>query len=88
MKNETKVWDLFAPVYNVFMRTNRTAYEQMYTNIRAVIKDKRVLEIACGTGLISKNVADAAESYIATDFSENMLKTARKGYVPDNLILN
>ena len=63
MKNETKVWDLFAPVYNVFMRTNRTAYEQMYTNIRAVIKDKRVLEIACGTGLISKNVADAAESY-------------------------
>ncbi|HBI52334.1 MAG TPA: hypothetical protein DDX72_06085, partial [Ruminococcaceae bacterium] len=85
MKNETKVWDLFAPVYNVFMRTNRTAYEQMYTNIRAVIKDKRVLEIACGTGLISKNVADDAESYIATDFSENMLKTARKGYVPDNL---
>ena len=85
MKNETKVWDLFAPVYNVFMRTNRTAYEQMYTNIRAVIKDKIVLEIACGTGLISKNVADAAESYIATDFSENMLKTARKGYVPDNL---
>ena len=75
MKNETKVWDLFAPVYNVFMRTNRTAYEQMYTNIRAVIKDKIVLEIACGTGLISKNVADAAESYIATDFSENMLKT-------------
>ena len=85
MKNNTKVWDLFAPVYNIFMRTNRAAYEQMYTNIRAVIKGRNVLEIACGTGLISKNVADIAASYIATDFSENMLKTARKGYVPENL---
>ncbi len=85
MKNETKVWDLFTPVYNVFMRTNRTAYERMYTNIRAVIKDKNVLEIACRTGLISKNVANVSESYIATDFSENMLKTARKGYVLETL---
>lgn len=85
MKNDTKVWDLFAPVYNIFMRTNRAAYEQMYTNIRAVIKGKKVLEIACGTGLISKNVADIAATYIATDFSENMLRTARKGYVPENL---
>ena len=69
MKSETAVWDFYAPVYNIFMRSNRKAYEQMYEKIRKVIAGKNVLEIAAGTGLISKNTASSAKSYIATDFS-------------------
>ena len=85
MKSETGVLDLYAPVYDIFMRSNRRAYEQMYRKIRETIKGRNVLELAAGTGLISKNTADAAKSYIATDFSENMLRQAQKGYVPENL---
>ena len=85
MKSETAVWDFYAPVYNIFMRSNRKAYEQMYEKIRKVIAGKNVLEIAAGTGLISKNTASSAKSYIATDFSGKMLRQAGKGYVPDNL---
>lgn len=85
MKNENSVWNFYAPVYNLFMRLNRSAYSEMYGMIRRAIAGKTVLELATGTGLIAKNVADAAESMIATDFAENMLDQARKGYVPDNL---
>lgn len=39
-----------------------------------------VLECACGTGLLSGVIADKCKSLIATDFSANMLKRARKKY--------
>ncbi|MCR4781053.1 MAG: methyltransferase domain-containing protein [Ruminiclostridium sp.] len=85
MESKNSVWDLYAPVYDLFMRVNRPAYMEMYGMIRRAIKGKTVLEIAAGTGLIAKNVADAAESMIATDVAENLLARARTGYVPHNL---
>ena len=85
MDSKNSVWDLYAPVYDIFMRVNRPAYMEMYGMIRRAIKGKTVLEIAAGTGLIAKNVADAAESMIATDVAENLLSRARMGYVPQNL---
>lgn len=84
--NDSKIWDFYAPFYNFFMKQNKSAYEKMYQRIRKVICGKSVLELAAGTGLISKNTAIKAETYIATDFSEKMLVQARKGRVPDNLI--
>lgn len=87
MSDKNTVWDLYAPVYDLFMRVNRPAYMEMYGMIRRAIKGKTVLEIAAGTGLIAKNVADSAESYIATDVAENLLARARSGYVPQNLTL-
>ena len=85
MKNKNSVWNFYAPVYDLFMRMNRPAYREMYGMIRRAIKGKEVLELATGTGLIAKNVADAAEHMTATDFAENMLAKAKKGYVPQNL---
>lgn len=85
MKKENSVWNFYAPVYDLFMRANRAAYAEMYGMIRRAIQGKTVLELATGTGLIAKNVADAAEHMIATDFAENMLAQARKGYVPQTL---
>ncbi len=85
MKNENSVWNFYAPVYDLFMRANRAAYAEMYGMIRRAVAGKTVLELATGTGLIAKNVAEAAESMVATDFAENMLAQARKGYVPQNL---
>ncbi|MCR5129826.1 MAG: class I SAM-dependent methyltransferase, partial [Lachnospiraceae bacterium] len=80
-----KIWDLYAPVYEMFMRADKKIYKQMYKRIPRVIEGKRVLEIATGPGLLAKHVASSAREMIATDYSEGMIKEAKKGDVPDNL---
>ena len=82
------VWDFYAPVYNLFMSGNKKAYRNMCERIRVVIQNKRVLELACGTGLISKAVAEVSRSYIATDFSEQMLAQALRGKRPEQLMFS
>ena len=84
-RNDVKIWNFYAPVYNVFMRQNQSAYKKMYRRIRKEIYGREVLELAAGTGLISKNTAETAASYLATDFSENMLAQAKHGKMPENL---
>ena len=44
-----------------------------------------MLEIATGPGLLAKHIAYAAKSIIATDYSEGMIKEARKGVYAINL---
>ncbi len=78
VRDNTKIWNFYAPVYNLFMLSNKKAYTEMYAKIRKSIQNKKVLELACGTGLISNHVADVSKAYIATDFSENMLIQAQK----------
>ena len=67
------------------MRSNKNAYEEVYKKIRKTIQNKKVLELACGTGLISNHVADASKAYIATDFAENMLFQAQKKKTTEKL---
>ncbi|MCR5389444.1 MAG: GNAT family N-acetyltransferase [Lachnospiraceae bacterium] len=86
-ENES-IWDKFSSVYSAFVTgtpANKKAYEVIYKRIRTVVKDKEVLEIATGPGMIAKQVADEAKSMTATDFSEKMLAVARRGEVPSNL---
>ena len=83
------VWDRFAPVYSNFVTGtpgNKRSYEIMYKRIKTVIKDKEVLELATGPGVIARQVADEAKKMIATDYSEKMLAMARRGIVPENLV--
>ncbi|MBR3508018.1 MAG: methyltransferase domain-containing protein [Lachnospiraceae bacterium] len=87
-EQDKNIWDRFAPVYSHFVTGtpgNKKAYEAMYRRIRKVVRDKEVLEIATGPGVIAKQVADEAKSMIATDFSDKMLAVARRGMVPENL---
>ncbi len=76
-------WDLYAPVYNLFMGKDKKAYEQMYRRIRKVIGDKYVLELATGTGLIAKNVA-ASSAHMEGENSAKMIHQAQKGKSPAN----
>lgn len=80
-----KIWDLYAPIYERAMRSDRRAYSAMYERIPKVIKGKTVLEIATGPGLLAKHVAHAANKMIATDYSEGMIAEAKKGEILDNL---
>ncbi len=81
----TKIWNFYAPVYNLFMFSNRNAYQEIYKKIRKTIRNQKVLEVACGTGLIANHTADAAKTYIATDFAEHMLIQAQKKKSTDKL---
>ena len=80
-----KFWDLYAPVYNLVMKPDRKLYDAMYERMPETVKDKDVLEIATGTGLLAKHIAHAAKSVTATDFSEGMIREAKKGDNPANL---
>ncbi len=78
-------WDKYSNVYNLFMMCNRKMYESVYCLIRSRIKDKNVLELATGTGLVAKNVAESARRMTASDYSEKMINKAKKGKLPVNL---
>ena len=80
-----KLWDLYAPIYEKAMRADRKVYAYMYERIPTVIRGKEVLEIAAGPGLLARHVAGAARRMVATDYSEGMIRKAKKGTIPANL---
>lgn len=79
------MWDIYAPIYEKAMRVDQKYYGYMYERIPKQIADKEVLELATGPGLLAKHVANASKSMIATDYSDGMIKEARKGKYPVNL---
>ncbi len=80
-----KIWDLYAPIYKHAMKADQKIYDYMYERISEVIRDKEVLELATGPGLLAKHVASAAKRMIATDYSPGMIAEAKKGDNPANL---
>ena len=78
MRNHRNFWDRNAGRYDRFMRKDRAAYEEMYALIRPVVKAKTVLELATGTGLIAKNIVNAAAHIEATDASAEMILEAKR----------
>lgn len=79
------IWDRFAPVYTLAMKSQKNIYDYMYKHIGDAVKEKKVLELATGPGLIAKNVAWSAERIVATDFSPDMIEQAKKDKVPENV---
>lgn len=75
-------WDNVAWAYDIFANgINRGANRRLCAAVAELIRPgDRVLECACGTGLLSGVIAARCESLIATDFSEKMLRRARKKY--------
>ena len=78
MQEHKNFWDRNARIYNRFMRKDRAAYEKMYELIRPIVKNKTVLELATGTGLIAKNIVNAAAHIEATDASAEMIAEAKR----------
>ena len=79
MQDHKNFWDRNAGLYDCFMRKDRAVYEKMYELIRPVVKDKTVLELAAGTGLIARHIVNAAAHIEATDASPEMITEARRG---------
>ncbi|MCR4951059.1 MAG: class I SAM-dependent methyltransferase [Solobacterium sp.] len=80
-----KIWDLYAPVYERAMKADQKIYEFMVQRIPGQIRAKEVLEIACGPGILARQIAPAAKTMTATDYSDGMIAEAEKGSCPANL---
>ena len=78
MQEHKNFWDKHAGRYDRFMRKDQAAYEEMYALIRPVVKGKTVLELAAGTGLIAKNIVNAAAHIEASDTSAEMIREAKR----------
>ena len=78
MREHKNFWDRNAGLYDCFMRKDRAVYEKMYELIHPVVKDKTVLEVATGTGLIAKHIVKAAAHIEATDASVEMIAEAKR----------
>ena len=78
MQEHKNFWDKNAGRYYRFMRKDGAAYEMMYEMIQPVVRHKTVLELATGTGLIAKNIVNAAAHIEATDASAEMIAEAKR----------
>ena len=79
MREHKNFWDRNAGLYDCFMRKDRAVYEKIYELIRPVVKDKTVLELATGTGLIAKHIVKVTARIEATDASPEMIAEAKRG---------
>ncbi|MBR2811685.1 MAG: class I SAM-dependent methyltransferase [Solobacterium sp.] len=73
-------WDRAACVYDIFVNViNRKTHQKLKKIVSELIEPEDVvLECACGTGLLSAVIAAKCRHLTATDFSEKMLKKAKK----------
>ena len=78
MQEHKSFWDRNAGRYDRFMRNDRAAYDEIYELIRPIVRHKTVLELATGTGLIAKNIVNAAAHIEATDASAEMIAEAKQ----------
>ena len=79
MRNSQNFWEKNAGRYDRFMRKDTAAYEQLYELLRPVVRQKTVLELATGTGLIAKHIVRYADHIEATDASQEMIEQAKQG---------
>ena len=79
MRNSQNFWDKNAGRYDRFMRKDAAADERLYELLRPVVRQKTVLELATGTGLIAKHIVCSAEHIEATDASQKMIEQAKQG---------
>lgn len=73
-KSNKKFWDKFAKLYAPFMKKDKGVYDKVCGYINPYLsKDMNVLELACGSGQLSFNLSKYTKSWIATDFSKQMI---------------
>lgn len=75
--DRTNEYDFTAGYLDKGAEKIRKAMKQRH---QAFLKNKDVLEIACGTGYWTNVVAETAESVLATDVSRKMISIAQKKY--------
>lgn len=78
MKDNKGFWDRWAKRYDLMMSGDGRTYAQIVDLMkRKLNREMAVLELACGTGLLSVRLAGSVKLLEATDFSEEMIRQAK-----------
>lgn len=81
-------WNRFANRYAARQIRDVASHEAMLADAAGRLRPAdRVLEIGCGTGSIAIRLAPGVARYVATDFSDAMIRIARSKPAPPNLHL-
>lgn len=79
MKDNKGFWNSWAGRYDKFMRGDKDTYARLVNRMkRKLNRNMVVLELACGTGILSVQLAGSVKLLEATDFSEEMVKQAKR----------
>ena len=80
MNNGNKAFgNKWASRYDRTMSGSRNTYDFIIREIKKTLnRDMTVLELACGTGLVSERIAGSVKMLEATDFSEDMIRKAKE----------
>lgn len=77
-KDNKGFWDRWAKRYDFMMAKDGKTYAQIVNLMKkALNQEMTVLELACGTGLLSVQLAGSVKQLEATDFSEEMIRQAK-----------
>lgn len=72
-------WSRWSGRYDRFMRGSEPLYEEIAARMKTRLNRRmNVLELACGTGLISQRIAGSVRDLEATDYAPEMISEARK----------
>lgn len=78
MSDNKGFWDKWAKRYDFTMSRDRKTYENLISKMKKTLtRDMVVLELACGTGILSLRLAGRVKMLEATDFSEEMIRQAK-----------
>ncbi|MDD3268508.1 MAG: class I SAM-dependent methyltransferase [Syntrophomonadaceae bacterium] len=78
-RKEEDVWDRFSKIYDRFIKKDQIAYSEIIERTaRLLDPEDRVLEVACGTGIISLGLAERIKNIEGIDFAPEMVAIAQK----------
>jgi ubiquinone/menaquinone biosynthesis C-methylase UbiE len=76
---ERVLWEKIAPTYDKQSSKFEQAYKNSIEKSKKVLKNTdKVLEIACGTGIISLGIAEQVNNVIGVDISPKMITIAKE----------
>lgn len=79
MKDNKSFWDRWAKRYDRLMSGDKDTYARILNRMKKKLnRNMVVLELACGTGILSVQLAGNVKMLEATDFSEEMIKQAKR----------
>lgn len=79
MKDNKGFWDRWAGHYDRLMSGDKDTYARILKRMKKKLnRNMVVLELACGTGILSVQLAENVKMLEATDFSEEMIKQAKR----------
>ena len=78
-KRSFRFWQMGAKFYTPLQEKKfKKIYDEVVELSKKYIRNKSVLEIACGTGQFTYPLAPRSFSWIASDYSPNMIEEAQK----------